>query len=92
MSDDSKRIYAVIRFKRDVVFPRFPMKAGERWSFVVFGKMVTRLAALKAGERFDFAGGVCLAEDVELIYEGLPGIEHSIAAGYIQGPQPVVQS
>ncbi len=80
---DADRPHAVIRFKRDVQFPRFDMKAGERWSFVVFGKHAERLARIKAGERFDFAGGQCLAEDVELVYEGPCGLEYSVAAGYV---------
>lgn len=83
-TSDLDRPHAVIRFKRDFSFPRFSMKAGERWGFVVFGKHVERLRQIKAGERFEFAGGQCLAEDVEVIYEGPPGIEYSIAAGYIQ--------
>lgn len=81
---DATRQHVVIRFKRDVPFPRFSMRKGERWTFVVAGKWVQRLAAIQAGERFDFAGGLCLAEDVEVVYEGLPGVEFSIAAGYIQ--------
>ena len=80
---DADRTHAVIRFKRDVQFPRFGMKAGERWSFVVFGKHAERLARIKAGERFEFAGGQCLAEDVEIVYEGPCGLEYSVAAGYV---------
>lgn len=80
----AEKTHAVIRFKRDIQFPRFSMKKGERWGFVVFGKWVEHLAAIKAGNRFPFAGGQCLAEDVEIIYEGPSGVDYSRAAGYIQ--------
>lgn len=81
---DVDRTHAVIRFRCAVSFPRFNMKEGERWSFVVYGKHRERLAALKEGRRFEFAGGQCLAEDVELIYEGPCGEAYSRAAGYIR--------
>ncbi|MBN3776596.1 hypothetical protein G3O06_03325 [Burkholderia sp. Ac-20345] len=74
---------AVIRFKRAVQFPRFGMAEGERWGFVVYGKTADRIAAIKAGDRFDFAGGQCLAIDVEIIYEGPANLDFSRAAGYI---------
>lgn len=77
-------LHAVIRFKRDVAFPRFSMKCGERWGFVAFKKRADWLRLIKAGERFDFAGGQCLAEDVEVIYEGPPNTDFCIAAGYIK--------
>ena len=64
-------------------FPRFSMARGERWGFVVFGKNADRVAAIKAGDRFDFAGGQCLPQDVELIYVGPGNLEYSRAAGYI---------
>ena len=78
------RTYAVIRFKQDIQFPRFSMMKGERWSFVVYGNWIEHLSAIKSGNRFPFAGGQCLAEDVEIIYEGPAGAEHSRAAGYIE--------
>lgn len=81
---DADLPHAVIRFRRAVTFPRFSMVEGERWGFVVFGKCADRVAALKAGQRFDFAGGQCLAEDVELIYEGPGDLEWSRAAGYLK--------
>ena len=77
--------HAVIRFKRDVEFPRFPMQKGERWGFEVHGKLAERLKQIKAGDRFEFAGGLCLAQDVEIVYEGPPNRAFSIAAGYISG-------
>jgi len=86
MTDDAAKLHAVIKFKRDISLPRFSMKAGERWGFVVFGKMERLLAAIKAGDRFEFAGGQCLAEDVEVVYEGPANIEYSVAAGYVQRP------
>jgi len=73
----------VIRFKRDVTFPRFSMKLGERWNFEIGPKQHPLSQAIKYGERFPFAGGDCLTQDVEVIYEGLPGREHALAAGYI---------
>ena len=78
--------HAVIRFKRDCSFPRFPMKSGERWGFAVGSKSEAWLKAIQAGERFDFAGGLCLAEDVEIIYDGPGNMEYSIAAGYVTDP------
>lgn len=71
--------HAVIRFTRDVTFPRFSMKAGETWGFVVFKKWAQRLQQIKDGHRFEFAGGQCLPQDVEIIYEGPCGREYSIA-------------
>ena len=60
------------------------MKEGEKWGFVVYRKWADAVKAIQAGERFAFAGGRCLAEDVDLIYLG-PGDEnYSRAAGYIQ--------
>lgn len=76
--------HAVIRFKRDVSFPRFGMKRGERWGFVVHRKWATAIENIKAGGRFDFAGGQCLAEDVEIVYEGPGDLNYSIACGNIQ--------
>lgn len=84
---DLQRQHAVIRFKRAVEFPRFSMNAGERWGFVVYGKTRVMLDAIKAGQRFLFAGGQGLAEDVEVIYEGPCGHEYSVACGNI-APQP----
>jgi hypothetical protein len=80
---DADLPHAVIRFKRSISFPRFSMKEGERWGFVVWGKNAERIAAIKAGDRFDFAGGQCLAQDVELIYEGTADLDYSRAAGYV---------
>ncbi len=84
MSDTKTPHSAVIKFKRDVQFPRFSMKAGERWGFVIADANIGRLAAIKTGDRFDFAGGQCLTKDVELIYEGPGNLQYSIAAGYIR--------
>ena len=80
---DLDRPHAVIRFLRDVDLPRFPMRAGERWSFVVYRKYATMLEQIKRGERFKFAGGQVLAQDVEIIYEGDCGLEYSIASGHV---------
>lgn len=62
--------WCVIEFLRDVNFPNFPMFKGERWSFQVAKKHETRLKNIKNGKRFEFAGGLCLAEDVKIVYEG----------------------
>lgn len=83
---DLKRKHAVIRFKRAVSFPRFSMAEGERWGFVVYGKTEQRLEAIRAGERFDFAGGQGLAEDVEIVYEGECGREYSEACRNTRKP------
>jgi hypothetical protein len=82
---DADLPHAVIRFKRAVSFPRFSMAEGERWGFVVWGKTADLVSAIKAGERFNFAGGQCLADDVELVYEGPGDLEFSRAAGYLNG-------
>lgn len=81
--------HAVIRFKRRVELPRFTMDAGERWGFVVFGKYKELIEQIKRGERFDFAGGQVLANDVEVIYEGDCGLEYSIASGNIRDPEMI---
>lgn len=80
---DVDRPHAVVRFRRDCTFPRFTVKAGETFSFVVYGKWATALENIRAGRRFDYAGGQCLAEDVEIIYEGPCNRDYSIAAGDI---------
>jgi len=80
---DLDELHAVIRFKRRVQLPRFTMEAGECWGFVVYRKWQTRLEQIKCGDRFDFAGGQVLAQDVEVIYEGRCGLEYSIATGHI---------
>lgn len=80
---DAKRDYAVIRFRRTVKFPRFSMAEGERWSFVVYGKNRERVESIRNGERFEFAGGLCLAEDVEIIYFGPCGMAEAVAAGRV---------
>ena len=85
----SQTQHAVIRFTRDCQFPRFSMKKGERWGFVASGKNADRLDAIKSGQRFDFAGGQCLAEDVEIIYYGPGNLEYSIAAGYVTDPEAI---
>lgn len=81
---DAKRDHAVIRFRRAVNFPRFGMAKGEVWSFIVYGKNRERLELIRKGERFDFAGGLCLAEDVEILYVGPPGRGEAVAAGRIR--------
>ncbi|AVO43512.1 hypothetical protein C6571_18850 (plasmid) [Simplicispira suum] len=85
--DESELPHAVIRFKRDVSFPRFSMAKGERWGFVVYRKWADRLNQIKHGERFEFAGGQCLSQDVDVVFEGGCGREYSIAMGYIP-PMP----
>ena len=75
------KLRAVVRFTRDVEFPHFSMRAGERWGFVVAGALCQRLTNIKAGKRFDFAGGLCLARDVELLYEGDSGRDYGAAMG-----------
>lgn len=81
---EAKRLHAVLEFQRDVQFPRFSMKKGEKWGFVVHKKWHDALKAIEAGERFAFAGGQCLAQDVAILYIGPGNIEYSRAAGYIK--------
>lgn len=87
--DQKEYLHAVIRFKRDCNFPRFSMKAGERWGFCLGGANREKLEAIKAGRRFDFAGGQCLAEDVDIVYEGPSNLAYSIAAGYVTNPDVI---
>jgi hypothetical protein len=61
---------------------------GERWGFVIHPKSVHQLKAIEAGERFKFAGGQCLAEDVDLIYLGPADSEYSVACGYVSKRAP----
>ena len=78
--------HAVIEFLRDTDLPRFSMKAGERWGFIVHRKYETMLENIKRGERFDFAGGQVLAQDVRVVYEGDCGIGYSIATRAVPDP------
>lgn len=75
---------AVLEFQSDVTFPRFSMKRGERWGFAVYGKQADWLDRIACGQRFDFAGGQCLAEDVLLVYLGPADMDYSYAAGYVR--------
>ena len=81
--------HAVIRFLRPVSFPRFSMSEGERWGFVATQKNAERLRQIKSGGRFDFAGGQCLACDVELVYEGPGNLEYSIAMGTVTNQEVI---
>jgi hypothetical protein len=40
---------------------------------------------MKADKQFDFAGGLYLAHDVKLVYEGPRDLGYSRAAGYLDG-------
>lgn len=80
---DMKRKHAVIRFKRATSFPRFSMAAGERWSFVVYGKTERMLEAIRSEDRFEFAGGIGVSADVEIVYEGPAGRDLQVAAGWV---------
>lgn len=77
-----KHRHAVIEFQVDLCLPRFSMKRGERWGFAVAGKQVDLLDRITSGQRFDFAGGQCLAEDVLLVYYGPADIDYSYAKSY----------
>lgn len=81
---DDTWLHAVIRFKRTIQFPRFSVKEGERTSFVVYKKRIDWLKAIESGKRFVFAGGDCLAEDVEILYIGTCDTEFSRTAGHIK--------
>jgi hypothetical protein len=58
-------------------------REGEKWGFAVFRKRADAVKAIQAGERFGFAGGQCLEEDVELVYLGSGNAEYSRAADSI---------
>jgi len=71
-----------LRFLRSIKFPRFSMRAGEIWDSgfdPVHGLGSTArdyYAAVDSGDdRFDFAGGVCLVKDVELVFLSVQEIE-----------------
>ena len=83
---DADMPHAVIEFLSDTNLPRFSMKAGERWGFIVHRKYETMLENIKRGERFDFAGGQVLAQDVMVVYEGDCGIGYSIATRAVPDP------
>jgi hypothetical protein len=69
-----KKTRITLRFLRDMEFPRFKMTEGEIWDcYEEHGTGKDYLEAVAHGEdRFCFAGGICLVEDVEII-EGLDG-------------------
>lgn len=69
-----KKTRITLRFLRNVEFPRFKMYNGETWDcYKEHGTGKDYLEAVATGEgRFNFAGGICLVEDVEII-EGLDG-------------------
>lgn len=58
-----------LRFKRAIQFPRFAMDAGEDWTCSPLGRTGREYrAAVEAGvDRFPFAGGSCLIQDVEVV-------------------------
>jgi hypothetical protein len=66
-AEPSDRI--TLRFKRAVQFPRFAMDAGELWDCLPYSKTGREyLDALRTGaDRFPFAGGLCLVQDVEVV-------------------------
>ena len=51
---EDEMLHAVIQFKRAVQFPRFAMKEGEKWGFVVYRKWADAVKAIQAGERCAF--------------------------------------
>ena len=64
-----KRTPMRLRFVRDVRFPKFGMKAGESWECDEgWGTGQAYLEAIASGDdRFEFAGGHCLIQDVERV-------------------------
>ena len=60
-----------LKFLRAVQFPRFTMREGECWDcFKEWGTGKDYLEAIATGEdRIEFAGGICLITDVEMIEE-----------------------
>lgn len=85
VSDRPARDYIKgLRFLRDIRFPRFPMAAGELWPHGfdprhgLGGTARDYYAAIDRGDdRFDFAGGVCLVQDVQLVPMSPEEIEES---------------
>jgi len=57
-----------LRFKRAISFPRFGMAAGETWDcYREWGTGRDYAEAVASGsDRFPFAGGQCLIQDVEI--------------------------
>lgn len=71
-----------LRFLRTVTFPRFTMHAGEIWesgfdaAHALGSTARGYYAAIDSGDdRFEFAGGVCLVKDVELLLLSAEEIE-----------------
>lgn len=65
----------LIRFKRDVRFPRFAMKAGETWFMRPrlsgqAGEPTMDTLAGRGDDRFAFAGGFCFVADIEVFAVG----------------------
>ena len=75
--------YVVIEFTRDVVLPRFAMAKGERYAFVLTRAMYPLLQAICLGGYFEFAGGECDADDVEIIHVGRGDIDWSWLRGHV---------
>lgn len=79
---DMQHLHVVIRFLRKVALPRFGMDAQETFSVVVVGKHAQMVQNIMRRERFSFAGGQVLAEDVELAYLGPCSGDYMAAAGH----------
>lgn len=74
-------LHGVIRFKRDLPFPRFRMEENERWSLCI-PQDRDKFMAIERGECFRFAGGMCHPYHVEVIYIGPADKEYRRAMGY----------
>lgn len=75
--------YVVIEFTHDVVLPRFAMAKGERYAFVLGRATYPLLQAICTGGSFEFAGGECDADDVEIVHVGRGDIDWSWLCGHV---------
>lgn len=87
-----KKRYAVIEFQRPLVLPRFSIKKGERWSFLVTGKLLDRIEAIQRGDEFEFGGGQVQAQDVKIIYDGPGCRRYVLLAGRLNVPESLKAS
>jgi len=79
-----KRRHIVIKFLRDIRFPKFSMEKGSTW--VMGGSVDEYLHCKKNGLiSFPFAGGQCLFSDVAEIYDGYSRFKAFYGAGDYNG-------
>jgi len=76
--DQENPIWIVVEFQREIPFPKFTMQQGERWRFKQTSNhgMAYEKALQINDDRFAFAGGQCLLQDIKEIYRGDKSPEH----------------